>query len=254
MASSKKPHRFKRKKPIYKNRFLGIITGSLLVLVILIYLISFGPWFQIERMEISGNREVKTKVIRKTVAESISRSFIVADSHSIFLMNTAQAKAKLLAQNPGLKQVNFKRNYPNKLIITVTERKPVAIFVYQGQKYLMGAEGIIFEKGADAKTNFEFKNLKLKNQPKLGQQVVDKEIFAQLLTINSELKSVNVSNAVLVSDSQLNLEVTQGWEIYFGLNKDFDWQLTRLKSVLRKTPKSQIEQHIDLRFGKVFVK
>ena len=57
---------------------------------------------------------------------------------------------------------------------------------------------------------------------------------------------------MIVSDEKLTGLTTEDWEVYFNLQKDIEWQLTKLRAVLEeKIPpeKRKDLEYIELRFG-----
>jgi len=63
------------------------------------------------------------------------------------------------------------------------------------------------------------------------------------------LKILEVS---IISEERLNAKTSEGWEIYFNLEGDINWQLTKLGAVLEKEippEKRENLEYIDLRFG-----
>ena len=83
----RRPYKIKRRKPILKNPFLGWGIFVLVVLLGVFYSICFWDFFQIEKIEISGNQKVKTEDIKNLIEKEISKNFLFFSSKSIFLAN-----------------------------------------------------------------------------------------------------------------------------------------------------------------------
>ena len=79
------------------------------------------------------------------------------------------------------------------------------------------------------------------------------------MKIETKLKQdleIQIELAEIVSDRRLNIKTSEGWEIYFNLQEDIDWQLTELALILKEkiSPEKRGEiKYIDLRFEKVFI-
>ena len=60
-----------------------------------------------------------------------------------------------------------------------------------------------------------------------------------------------------VSEKRLNTKTSEGWEIYFNLKGDLNWQITELGLVSEKQipleDRGELE-YIDLRFSRVYYK
>jgi hypothetical protein len=94
-----------------------------------------------------------------------------------------------------------------------------------------------------------------KRNLKLGERAVTKEKISKILEIKSKLEDIlkiQIKKADLISEKRLNVKTFEGWDIYFNLKKDLDWQLTKLKAVLdEKIPEEKRKdlEYVDLRFG-----
>jgi len=252
----RKPYRIIKKKSILKNRFFWL--GILILVIIggIFYLIYFYSFFQIKEIKIAGNQKVASKDIDNVVQNQIWGKIIFIQSKSIFLVDFNRTKKFLLEKFPQLNVVNFKRDFPNKIQIAVEERKPVAIFVNNGEDFLIDKEGIIFEKISNDMPEFlKIRNLTLKNDLILGEKAIEGDILLKILDIKSKLKEklkISLGEVSLAAEDRLNAKTDEGWEIYFDPQKDIEWQLTKLSSVLSKEilPEKRSDlEYIDLRFG-----
>ena len=73
---------------------------------------------------------------------------------------------------------------------------------------------------------------------------------------DQKLTESQVDDLIDVSEQRLNVKTVSGWEVYFNLKGDIDWQITELKTILEnKIPPKNWRNldYIDLRFDRVFV-
>lgn len=252
MTSSRKLHQFKRKKPIYKSRILWIGVLVLLVISVLTYLIAFLPFFQVEEISVSGNEKVEADSIKKIVDQSISRDLFFTSSRSVFLVRIGKARSELLGSLPVLCEAEMRRSPPDKLKVKVKERKPVGIFV-GAQNYLIDKRGVVFQVTSPAEG---FLIRKKDENARAGKKMISRETMDKILAIKSRLEEINLKNVTL-SDSRLNAVTEAGWKIYFDLDKDWEWQVTKLKLAMEREI-SETEwkdlEYIDLRFDKIYYK
>lgn len=253
MNKYRKPHRYKKKKSIFSSKAFWLVIFFVVLASGVFYLVCFSSFVQIKEIRISGNQKVSAEAIQEIVRKRSERNILSFTSKSIFLADLNQASRDVLEKFLLIGEVKLKRNFFNTLTIEVSERKPVAVLVQGDNYYNLDEEGIIFEKAflEDGLTMIVDRQ-KTNN---LGEKAIDKAKLSQILNINSKLKSnldVSLQWFEMESDEKLNLVMTEGWKAYFDLNKDVDWQLTKLKAVLEeKIPpeKRKDLEYVELRFG-----
>ena len=258
----RKPYRIKRKKSILKNRFFWLGVLVLIISIGLFYLICFWDFFQVEKIEISGNQEIKTENIKNLIEKEISKKILFIPSKSIFLADLKMTEKNLLEKYPQIAEVNLERKFPRGLKVEIEERKPVAIFIQDEDSFFIDKEGVIFKEDTNNEM-LKIKNLIFSEELKLGERVIEKEKLSQILEIETGLEKdikVQIETAEIVSDRRLNVKTSEGWEIYFNLENDLDWQITELGLVLEKLEKQVLPgkrenlEYIDLRFDKISYK
>ncbi len=277
MKKYRKPYRIKKKKPIFRNRFFWLGILIFVVIVGIFYLICFSSFFQIKEIKISGNsafaeasadkQKVSIEDIRNVIEKEVEQKFLFLPSKSIFLINLKEINEIVLEKFPQLAKINLKRSFPDTMLIEIEERKPVAIFCQKENYFFIDGEGIIFEEVFEAAPQWlQIKNLTLAADLKIGEEAIKKEKLSQALEIESKLKDYNplttlplerasnlkILEVSIISEERLNAKTSEGWEIYFNLESDLNWQLTKLGAVLEKEiPPERREslEYIDLRFG-----
>jgi len=256
MKKYRKPYRVKKKKPIFRNRFFGLGILIFVVIVGIFYLIYFSSFFQIKEIKISGNQKVLTENLQKVIQNQIEKKILSHPSKSIFLINLKEINEMVLERFPQLAKVNLKRSFPDTMLIEIEERKPVAIFLQNENIFFIDREGIIFEQVVDVKPQqIIIRNLDATKELKLGEKVIEKELLSKILEIEFKLKTdlkIESPEILVVSEERLNVKTSEGWEIYFNLEGDINWQLTKLGAVLEKEiplERRKDLEYIDLRFG-----
>jgi len=253
--SYRKPHRYKRKKSILKNRFFWLGILGFAVFCGIFYFVFLSPSFQIKEIQISGNLKVSTTDIQNIILEQIEKKVLNFRTKSIFLIDCNKINKIILEKFPGIFNINSRKELPQKVIFEIEERKPLALF-FQGESYfLLDKEGKIFETASDtAQASLKIENQNPKEGLKLGDKVIEKEDLSEILTINSRLPDLQISvrKYILVSAEKMEVLTDKGWKIYLNLQGDIDWQMTKLKAVLEeKIPDARRGdlEYIELRFG-----
>ncbi|SCX75467.1 cell division protein FtsQ/DivIB [Desulfoluna spongiiphila] len=117
------------------------------------------PLFKARFVIVSGNRTVSHGEVLDTAD--------IRSGDNIFGINLDVARTRLSA-HPWIDTASVIREFPNRIIIRVTEHTPVAVAEI-GHPYLINSRGEIFEKGGKAFAGLPvFKNLKRGSLPLSG--------------------------------------------------------------------------------------
>ena len=252
MPIRRKPYRIKRKKSIlkslFKSRFFWIGILVLAIVVSLSYFLFFHSFFKIGKIEISGNEKLKTEQIQS----------LIEKDKNIFLFNIEKNKKKILENFPEITELLLEKDFPRSIKIQVEERKPAALFCQNQEYFFIDKTGIVYEK-AESSNMLKIKNSTFDRELKLGDQVLSENQLNQILYIESRIENdleIQIELAEIVSAMRLNIQISEGWQIYFNIQRDIVWQLTELELILeKKLPLEKREklEYIDLRFDKVYI-
>lgn len=182
-----------KKKRNYKKLFF---TFLLFISVIAVAL--FTPIFNIDLIEVVGNEKF-------TNDEVINMSGIYV-GQNLFKVNYFKAKDSISA-NQYIEKVKISRHYPNKVRITIEERKPAAYFQFLGSYLLVNKNGIVLDvlnslNGLKIPSilGIKFKDYKLGDV--LNVSTEDKPKFEVVVQYLNEL--VNTNNLHLINKFDIN--------------------------------------------------
>lgn len=166
--------------------------------------------YDIRTLQIVGGTFIKEAEIREIMG--------VSPHKSLMFFDIEEAKAKLI-QEPWIADVKLTKNFPHVLQIVLTERKPVALWQFEGKVSVIAPDGKILLHHIRP----EFKNL-----PLLVGKSADSEAksITDVLEIYPALKD-NLRAAVLVSERSWRLILKNGLEIKLP-EKDYGEALARL--------------------------
>ena len=252
----RKPYRVKRKKSIFRNRFLWLGVLFFFFIIAIFYFLFFLEVFQVERIIVTGEEKVAKEDLELLVEKKLERKILFFKTKSIFAVDTQNIKKDILNSFPNISEVEISRGFPDALNIVVVKRFGLTVWCQRERCFLLDGEGVIFEEIFDTEPKaFQIKNLTQAPELKLGDKVIEKEKLNQILDIESKLRNnlkISLATVVLVSEERLNIETSEGWEIYFNFEGDIEWQLTKLRAVLEEEilPENRKNlEYIDLRFG-----
>jgi cell division septal protein FtsQ len=249
----RKPHRIKKKKSIFKSRLFWFGILVLITIGGLFYLIVFSNWFQINKIEIRGNKNISNQEIKEIIQPALEQQIVFWNTRTIFLANLKELNKVILEKFPEIAKVELKRKFPETLTAIIEERKPVAVFYYQDKRFFLDKEAIIF-KEIEKKEGINL----LKIESLIGKQVLEKKLIEKIIKIQQKLnqKEIIITEAVIVSEERLNIKTLENWEIYFSLRDDISTQIFNLGVVMKEriSPERRKNlQYIDLRFDKIFI-
>ena len=176
MRGYRKPHRFKKNRPIFHNRFfwLGVLTVTLIGFVI--YFLFFSETFQIERVIISGEERAPRDNLEEMVENRLNNKVLFFNTKSIFSINLGEIKTNILDNFPQIVDVRIKQEFPDSLNIFVVERVEVADWCQEEQCFLLDEEGIIF---GDFSTEKDL--IKIIDRRDMGSFIFGEKVMANAL-------------------------------------------------------------------------
>jgi cell division protein FtsQ len=225
-----------RKNRLYRRLTgaLGDSAGAVILLVaaaslscVFIFVCSFvlsSPYFAVKEISVRGVRELTEKDIL-----ALAR---VRSEANILGVNT-DLIATRVAANPWVRKVYIGRELPDRLVLDIRERRPVALIKEAGIFYLIDCEGHIFKKlstvdEVDLPVITGVK-INLAEKPSLYSDALK---LLERLSASSEYRFLGtVCEAHLDGIFGLSLFTDRGLHLKLGRD-DFVGKLSRLKIVL----------------------
>jgi len=251
----RKPHRYKKKKPILKKRFFWLGFLIIIAAAAVFYCLFFLEVFQVKKIIISSPDKVSKEEIEFLVEQRLESKILFFETRSIFAADLNQIMKDILNYFPQIAEAKVSLGLFDVVKVEVIERQALAQWCNQGC-FLIDKEGIIFEEVFEVRPDLIVVRTEA-GSGELGETVIEKKSLAQILDIKSKAEGVGVpiEEAFLASEERLNMKTIEGWEIYFNLEKDLGWQITELKEILKeKIPQEKRDKldYIDLRFSRVY--
>jgi cell division protein FtsQ len=178
-----------------------------------LYFITSDPYFMVGSADVVGNNRVS--------AEQISSVLGVMGKPAI-LLNPAQIEYNVIAAFPDVDGVQVAINLPAQVVVTVSERQPVAAWQQAGQTVWVDAQGYAFPPrglveglvtisavGAPPATD----NVDM-TQTVGARRFLSVEMATALMTLSSHVPQ----GSALIYDPHYGLGWTdpRGWQTYFG--------------------------------------
>ncbi|MCX6764297.1 MAG: cell division protein FtsQ/DivIB [Candidatus Nealsonbacteria bacterium] len=242
-------YRSRRKRKIFY--FIPV-----LLFFTIFYLIYFSPFFQIKKIEISGNQKISSDNLKGPIEDKLIKKILFFNSKSLFLADLKEIEESILKKYPEIEKVNFFKKIPDKLMVLIKERSPVAVLEKDNNYFLIDKSGIVFEKTEEKQNFLLIKKPEFTQEIKLGNNLIEEEWMGQILKVEPEFKNKNlefrIDFAEILNEQRLNVKTSEGFEVYFDLLGDISQQVLNLSVILKEkiSPKELRNlEYIDLRFG-----
>lgn len=221
----RKPHRIRKKKSIWKNRFFRLSILLFILTGMVFYCVVFFSFFHVKKIIILGNEKILAQDL-KNIIEQKTKSIFLAD-----LSNVEQA---LLEKFVYLEAINIKRKWPDGLTARIKEREPIGLWCGESC-YLIDKEGTELGEISLASTTLDLVIY--------SEQGSEKDKITAILEI---AQKIDIKKFIILVD-RLTAKTIEGWEIYFDLEGDISQQFFNLEALLEE--QVSFNQYIDLRFG-----
>tara|TARA_B100000963_G_C22615377_1_gene667056 strand:+ start:1849 stop:2505 length:657 start_codon:yes stop_codon:yes gene_type:complete len=153
------------------------VTGFILLILFTTFIskneISLNK-FKVKTIEIENNEIFDKKKLINDISFLYERNMIFLNSHDI---------KKRIQQKSLIKSLKIKKIYPNKLVIKISERKPIAILIDKDKKYFLGKKLVLIEYKEISK----YKNLPLVYGDRENFEI----LFNNLKKINFPIEIIN---------------------------------------------------------------
>jgi len=229
-----------------KNKlFIKIFIGLLLVVFTgfaaneIYQKLCYGDFFQITAMKIDGNRMASNKQI-----STLSK----VDIHSNLLaINVSQVKS-LLESHPWIERAAITRKWPNQLLITVKEKKPVAILSRDTGLFYLDNKGHMIAVASPSQEldfpvitgleGFSFRSTHSAQTPVILRDVMG--LLKLAARKNSILPEQNISEIHITKNNAMLLYLLERtFPIYMGADGDISIRYNQLAKVLRNLYKTK---------------
>src|SRR4030065_924276 len=142
--------RYKAKRYRLRRRFTGVFGDFFRAICLLffisalscsfIYVYSYllsSPYFEIKETSVRGLKELTEKDIL-TLAQ-------IKPAQNLLAVNTGAIKSRV-SENPWVRNIYVGRELPNRLVLELQERDPLALLKKVDNIYLVDTEGTVFKK------------------------------------------------------------------------------------------------------------
>ncbi len=239
--------RRKYKKKSGKRRTLLKYVIVCILLLSAVIALAASPVFDIKKVEVRGNSHLSSEDIINTADIVLGNNGFKAvgnNIRNILSLRYGRVEESILKNQPYVRTVSARFSIPDKVVIDVTERRPLYAVPYMGANLLIDDEGYILDSVNKIENNriFIVSGLKVKDYKKgqaLKVENPDNISYIKKLTdsIGESDKDSNLKLADLITSIDLsdpyNIAVTFDSRITVNFNdlKELDYRLIFLRQI-----------------------
>ncbi|NLM98020.1 MAG: FtsQ-type POTRA domain-containing protein [Halanaerobiaceae bacterium] len=206
---------------------------------------AFSPFFEIKSIEIQG-----LNVLDEDELDSLITPY---ENKNILLLDSRKLDRELKAGSGYIEGVKIKKDFPDKLVIIIDEREPVAMINNNGKYISFSSSGFIVEEGLLKKRvsvpeisglGYSLKNNRISFSKILG------EIVQALEKLSMERRS-GITKISYDEEKNILTADTNAYQVYFGQPEELADKFKVLESVFRKIEEQDLNvEYVDLRILK----
>jgi cell division protein FtsQ len=244
--SSRKRRNIKRKFVLFVK-----ITAILFMLGALVFGFNYlynSKYFKIKSVIVNGNSHYSSEQVI-TIAD-------VEIGANIFEINKKNIEDKLAAELTWANSISLRKVFPDRIEISITERKPYIRLVYGGKYFILDKEAVVLDEISGGEPSLYSGYLLVKNgikfYPEIGEKIAKKSILgaADIYdALDVELK--NIIKEAFISgstNSDIVLVTFDDKQIIFGTSDKIVDKNAILRQILTQIYENEITYSvIDLR-------
>jgi cell division protein FtsQ len=229
-------------------KFFAVLLAALTLLIVGFLFIK-SSFFIIGSVEVRGNKYVAT--------EDICRIAGIPEQTNIFRLNVNEIKSRL-EKDLRIAQVDITRKFPDTIVLTITERHPIAYVASNYGFVELDKQGVILAA---------FKNFKQLNVPVITGVQVDNGYIGDSVS-NSDLNTVleylsmldeNILNRIsevnIKSNDQIIAYTVGSTQIRIGTSERLAEKARLTNEILRDIDdKKMMIEYIDLHYASPYIK
>lgn len=237
---------------------LGVVYG--------LWFLFFGSgWWAVQTVKFSGQSLMAEEELRQAAEIYFQQPlFFKARWDNILAIDSQDLANQLLTSFPLLAEVKVKKNFSREVQIKIKDRQPWGVWCYPAAPacLVFDRSGVGFREpnlSAVSAIGLEVEDYQ-NSQPALGGEIAPLNWFGLLPTLQNLAEQIGLSWSKLIIPTEslrVNLETTEGWQIYLSLSQNLTEQFNTLRFFLIQYPteKRTAWQYVDLRVpGRVYFK
>jgi len=197
-----------------------------------------SPKLAIAEVDVGGNDVVQADDVVRA-ADLYGRNVLTVD---------AGAVRRTLRRLPGVADADVSVQFPNRVQIAVSERRPWAIWEVRGARFVIDEDGAVLRKADDGEQMFSLTDLE--NRDLAPGSHVDAGIVRLAMRLSTDFPArtaVRVQRFEYTEPAGLTVVTANGWRARFGDAANFECKLSTVRAILDAAPKKPGVDTVDVR-------
>jgi len=224
-----KRRREERRRIIRRKRIVTALITFAIVSVIVFAILSVTVLFPVKHVSVTGSKIYNAKQI-------VDASGVTQDTNMI-LASAKNLGDKIRLKLPFVDYIKIKRDFPDRLIITVVDAKEYAVIKNGDSYYTISKKGYAINKNQE-KPDGIFEIMCSVNAVTLGTKVElkDKKQSDILETVikNLEAKAIDIDYIDVTNSVNLKAKICGRFLVNFGTNANLEKKIAHLKGMVEK--------------------
>jgi cell division protein FtsQ len=239
-VSRKNRRQARRNGTRFSKRFVRFAILAVFVLLSF-YCFSQSPFFALAQINVQGNRALSAQVIADLAG--------VLQGTNLFDIDLKQVEKRLLT-HPLIEKVDVRKNWPDKLTITVSEREPCALLLTSDCILVVDENGICLDKVRSLSSYRSYPIITGVNPLSLspGERVSNDLVFLDVLDVlQDEACQDSLSEVNIADRNNIVAYSREGIPIFLGNTMDLPDKLNSALALIRSIAPSQKIAYVDVR-------
>ncbi|MBX4205099.1 MAG: FtsQ-type POTRA domain-containing protein [Candidatus Doudnabacteria bacterium] len=230
--------------------------AAVAVFAAIFYFFVLSPYFLINSIKVSGNKQVSSDQIKELVSNLEGKRFLLVPQNSFFLLNQSRVNSLFSKNLPEIREVKSRRAWPNEISLEVSERVPALTFVQGDKNFLIDDQGFVIRAGAGTKDQFVVVDT-VNEDIKTGE-VVGGKLIPFVVSLEKQWPTkitIPLVKAKIPGKGATEVELvsSEGWSVFFSTDRPVTNQISNLGLLLSKQihPGDRARlAYVDLRLAK----
>ena len=227
MQSDVKKRRVARQKQARKRQLLTALIIFIIIALITLAVMCFTTFFNIKHIATSGS-EIYSK------NEIYSAAGITKDDN-LLTISEKEIENEIRKKLPYVDAVKIKRDFPDSILLTITDAKEYSYFTLGESNYILSEKGYILSEKTDVPQNvFELVTSGIEGN--VGEKAVyknqtEEQLISQLITALQQ-KNINIEKIDVTNTIQIKVFVDNRFEVVLGDSKYLTEKTAHLASMI----------------------
>lgn len=234
------------------------------------YVLLLSPLLQVDAVEITGLKNISANEMRALIGRELAGEYAnVLRKNNMLFIQAEGIEKLLLGEFRDMKEVEIKKQFPNRLVVRAGERELDLLFCSGSWCYTIDRDGIAYSKMPAESSEAKEGSVPLLQDGseryfETGERAMDPEYIKYIKNIREKLPrdiGIEVEQHFFtphLASGDIRVKTTEGWMLYFDRNIALQKELDMLRAVLKNSVEQEKRkdlEYIDLRTdNKVYFK